>query len=1030
MTPTRWQRIEKIIDSALQRPVEQRTQFVKQQSAGDIALEIEVLGLLDQHEKTSGLLDEPPTVPPDPLQPGEWVGPYRVEKELGRGGMGRVLLAVRADDQFRKQVAIKILHANLTDGELLQRFRNERQILASLDHPNIARVLDGGSTREGMPYFVMDYVHGQPIDDYCRDKSLSTRQILQLFRDVCAAVQYAHSRLVVHRDLKPSNILVTAGGSVKLLDFGIAKLLQPESVQVQTLAETKDYRLMTPKYASPEQIRGDRISTATDIYSLGVILYELLTGKPPYDIKEAAIAAIEKAILSEEPSRPSTAITKPGLDTTRTLTIDARKRQRELTGDLDTIVLMALRKEPQRRYQSVEQFSEDIRKHLEGRPVIAQVDSFGYRASKFFQRNRYKVVAGAAIAASLLAGIVTTTFQKLEADRQRARAEDRMFAIFELTSAFMTKFHDELRELPGADKVRFMVLEETRRTLERLAKDSAEDKRVQRRLAPAYSVLATMEASPFGAVRGDARKAATFTRQSIVLMESALEGQELKPPDWEELANLYSNHADLLQAFDPKQAAVYYGKALSMRDEWRKVEPDATLNLKGYALIAGRRADLTMRTGGSIEEAINDYRRAVELAEQLVAKGPDAVNPKVARLHKDNNVYRMMRYSLVPWHGKLARAYQQAGRSDEALAHFRKSAELNRAQIAEEPLNAYLAPNLAFTMLNIGNIQYARGDLVDAAAQFREAAGLLEGRKDARNALLAGNLGSCHQQLAEVLLDMGRVEESRAEAQKAFSIFQELAKTGNPDHQAALAAEHMMMGKILSRTNQKSAAIASLGTAQTLIEAAQNKARSSARDVLVTEVHLEIARAYAATGNTARATAACERALAAAEPLARTAKGNAHIQYRLAKALAELASFRQKDNVLMLERAAALTDSLRRTDPKNRFYAELMAKTKARLAEAHAASGDLAKAVPLAAEATELRKTFRPQESCVRSLESAGRAYYTYGSLLEKAGRKSDANAAYGNGMRLLENARVSKLLYDDAMQVYEQLATGKRRTS
>lgn len=1035
MTPTRWQRIEKIIDSALERPDAERTQFVKQQAEGDIALEIEVLALLDQHENADGVLDQPAVLPPDPLQPGEWVGYYRVERELGRGGMGRVLLATRADDQFRKLVAIKILHAGLTDPELLQRFRNERQILASLDHPNIARVIDGGSTKDGMPYFVMDYVEGQPIDAHCREQTLSTRQILEIFRKVCLAVQYAHSRLVVHRDLKPSNILVTDDGDVKLLDFGIAKLLQPEAVQVRTLAETKDFRLMTPKYASPEQIRGETIGTATDIYSLGVILYELLTGRPPYDIKEAAMAAIEKAILSEEPQRPSTVITRPSGDTTRTITIDARKRQRELTGDLDTIVLMALRKEPLRRYQSVEQFSEDIRKHLEGLPVIAQPDRFGYRAGKFFQRNRYKVLAGAAVAASLVAGIFTTTLQKLEADRQRARAEERMFDIFELTNSFLHKFHDELREIPGADKARFMVLEETRRTLEKLEKTSNEDKRVQRRLAPAYNALATMEANPFGAVRGDPKKASAFTARAVVLLEHAYAGQELKPDDREELANMYQNHADLLQGFDPKQATVFYGKAIKVRDEWNKLDPDAALNLKGYAMIAGRRADLIMRTGGAVDDAIADYAKAVEIADRLIAKGETAVNAQGVRLTKDTNVYRMMRLSLIPWHGKLARAYQQAGQTEKALQHFAKSAEQNRKMIQEEPLNGSLAPNLAFTILNIGMIQQNKGLLTEAAKEFRESAALLEGKQDARNSLLSANLAGAYQQLAEVLLDMGKPGEALVEARKAFALQEGLTKSGNPEHEVAFATAHVQIGKILARTQDKSGAAASLGRAQTMLEGLQGKVRTSSREVQLTEALVELGRVQAATGNRAAARKSLETAVATLEPLAGAAKGNVTMQYRLARALGELASFRQiegasKEAAALAARAVGIVDSLIERDGKNKNYLELAAKVRAGLAEAQAGMGDVPAALATARKAAEWRGSLGSPEVSVRYLKTMGEVYRIYGSLLEKAGRGAEADRAYGNGMAVMEGARSSGLLYHDAMQVYQQLSQAKRRTA
>ena len=301
--------------------------------------------------------------------PGDRFGPYRILHALGRGGMGAVYLAERDDDQFRMTVAIKLMRSNLVTHETLERFKTERQILASLDHPNIARLLDGGAAPNGTPFVVIEYIDGEPITDYCRRHELSIRDRIRLFRKVCSAVQYSHQNLIVHRDLKPGNILVTKDGEPKLLDFGIAKLLDPAaSSQTQTNA-----RLMTPDYASPEQVRGEPVTTATDIYALGVLLYELLTGTASLQSRQTTDTyAIEQAICTEEPTRPSTT-------------------RRELRGDLENILLMALRKEPARRYASAEQFSEDLRRYLEGYPIVARQDTWSYRTSKFVRRNKAAV---------------------------------------------------------------------------------------------------------------------------------------------------------------------------------------------------------------------------------------------------------------------------------------------------------------------------------------------------------------------------------------------------------------------------------------------------------------------------------------------------------------------------------------------------------------------------------------------------------------------------------------------------------------
>jgi serine/threonine protein kinase/tetratricopeptide (TPR) repeat protein len=366
------------------------------------------------------------------------IGAYRVLRELGHGGMGTVYLAARADDQYQKRVAVKVVRG-LNSAEVLRHFRRERQILAGLDHPNIARLFDGGTTDDDLPYFVMEYVEGEPVDRFCDQRKLSIQERLKLFQGVCAAVQYAHRNLVVHRDIKPTNILVTAEGVPKLMDFGIAKLLNPGVAgEVPTVTDVA----MTPEYASPEQARGGPITTAADVYSLGVVLYELLTGHRPYKLTTHNTLEVLKAVCEEEPERPSTAVARTeipalpegaGQETTaesvsRTREGTPERLKRRLRGDLDNIVLMALRKEPLRRYGSVEALSEDIRRYLEGRPVTARKTTASYRASKFVRRNRTAVTVAAVlttvIIVSVVGGFLAVRRQArvAEAERDRARA--------------------------------------------------------------------------------------------------------------------------------------------------------------------------------------------------------------------------------------------------------------------------------------------------------------------------------------------------------------------------------------------------------------------------------------------------------------------------------------------------------------------------------------------------------------------------------------------------------------------------------
>jgi WD40 repeat protein/tRNA A-37 threonylcarbamoyl transferase component Bud32 len=353
--------------------------------------------------------------------------------------MGEVYLAKRADDEYQKRVAIKLIKRGMDTRAILHRFRQERQILAALDHPNIAKLLDGGTTEDGLSYFVMEYVQAVPIDVYCDAHRLSTVARLELFRTVCSAVHYAHQNLIVHRDLKPANVLITADGVPKLLDFGIAKILNPDPGSPAMEETATVVRLMTPDYASPEQACGQKITTASDVYSLGVLLYELLTGHLPYGMATHGPHQIDRVMCEQEPEKPSAAISRieeawgaNGPQTALTPELVSRTREglpqklrRRLTGDLDNIILMALRKEPSRRYASVEQFAEDIGRFLADRPVIARKDTVTYRGVKFVRRNKLGVIAAGLIAVSLLAGIVTATWQARRANQQWIRAEQQ-----------------------------------------------------------------------------------------------------------------------------------------------------------------------------------------------------------------------------------------------------------------------------------------------------------------------------------------------------------------------------------------------------------------------------------------------------------------------------------------------------------------------------------------------------------------------------------------------------------------------------
>jgi serine/threonine-protein kinase len=427
MDTDRWHKIEVVFHAALERPAAEREAFVQASCDGDGALAAEVMALLAADQSPHSLLERRAVDAVGELRPalpeGTRVGSYRVLERVAVGGMGAVYLAERADGQFEQRVALKVIRRGMDSESSLARFHAERRILARLQHPNIARLIDGGLTGDGLPYFTMEYVDGRPITDYSDENRLSIEQRLELFQHVCASVQYAHGSLIVHRDLKPSNILVTRDGEVKLLDFGIAHVMGEDEAGLTRTGQ----RVMTPAYASPEQVRGEPVTTASDVYSLGVVLYELLCGRHPHRDTASTPAELERAISTAPVEKPSKLVTdgEPAAeDVANARRSQPRKLRKRLEGDLDTICLTALRKEPERRYASVSRFLDDIRNHMAGQPVSARPDTMLYRTGKFVRRNRVAVATAAGLGVLLIALTAFYT-TRLAHERDRARLEAR-----------------------------------------------------------------------------------------------------------------------------------------------------------------------------------------------------------------------------------------------------------------------------------------------------------------------------------------------------------------------------------------------------------------------------------------------------------------------------------------------------------------------------------------------------------------------------------------------------------------------------
>jgi serine/threonine protein kinase len=507
----RLQRLRALFEHALEIDPDRRSDWLGHACAGDLALCKEVEDLLAADSLAHRGLVPPifaitaPAAPALPRLEGRLIGGYEIVREIAHGGMGAVYLARRADRAFSKDVAFKVVRPERSDPELLRRFRREREIVARLEHPNIARLIDGGTTGEGLPYFVMEYIEGRPIDIHCDENRLSITERLNLFRTVCSAVHYAHQNLVIHRDLKPSNIMVTADGTVKLLDFGIAKLLRTELDE--TIEQTAfGVKLLTPAYASPEQIRGEPVSTSSDVYSLGVVLYELLTGRRPYDMRRGNPHAIMQAICEQPAERPSAVVLRDTnqLDAFgRTVYVKAEhvgavregkpvKLARRLSGDLDNILLMALRKEPQRRYSSVEQFSEDLRRHINGVPVTARIDTLLYRTGKFIRRHRALVGAAVLVFLMLVAATAVTSWQAQIARLERAHAENQTReANFQKQRAEQqtreAEFHKQRAEREATFAKQQLALAERRRREAELEREKA-----KRNARDAHAISARM----------------------------------------------------------------------------------------------------------------------------------------------------------------------------------------------------------------------------------------------------------------------------------------------------------------------------------------------------------------------------------------------------------------------------------------------------------------------------------------------------------------------------------------------------------
>ncbi len=770
-----WEQVNQIIADALEQksPIA-RAALVVERSGNDREILREVKSLLEQTTDSLESFAESATESlrreMSILAPGRRIGAYAIVRELGRGGMGAVYLAQRADGAFDKQVAIKVLKRGTDTDEVLRRFQSEREILARLNHPNIARLLDAGTTDDGLPYFVMDYVDGKPITKYANEHRLSVTQRLNLFRAVCAAVSYAHQNLIIHRDLKPSNVLVTNEGEVKLLDFGIAKLVQEAEAEQQQVTVTL-LRVMTPEYASPEQIKGEPVTTVSDVYSLGVFLYELLTGERPYKLKRRTPAEITKVICEQEPERPSTAVAKG--DANSKLEI---RNSKILKGDLDNIVLKALRKEPQRRYLSVDQLSDDIRRHLEGLPVRARKDTFSYRASKFIQRHKLGVAAAGLVALALVGGSITTAWQAHQARLEKALADQRFNDVRELAHSLLFDYHDEIAALPGSMKVRERLVKDSLQYLDRLAKQPGNDIALLHEIGWAYQRVGEIQGAGMTSKSGGTVSFANFgnTQASLTSLQKALAIRqrltELEPAktDFQEeyTTNLVRLGELSITLGKPRDAVDYFRKGLTICERLVNSDPSSrSLRTKLYSIyfVIGRVLGVpAVPNLGDTRGALENLQKAVSGNEALAAEDPATAK------------YRQV---LAADYSNLAQVQAGDGLHEEAVQNYRKALSLDEDLVKQNPTNSFYRREFAVANGNLGNALLALNNTEGALESCRQAVVLSAAlvAADPADAYVRRDSAVAYRDLAVALAANSDRTGARTNFEKALPIFRELA---------------------------------------------------------------------------------------------------------------------------------------------------------------------------------------------------------------------------------------------------------------
>lgn len=802
MTNDHWQKIKQIFNDALELSESDREKFIQKECSGDPTLQKEILSLLEAYN-TSEFLDTSPdeilasalSDSPTTDKTGQQVGPFKILDVLDHGGMGSVYLAKRADGQFEQKVALKLLRIGFSSQNQTRRFLAERQILASLNHENIAQLYDGGITSDGQPWFAMEYAEGEPIDKYCDVNNLTIDQRLNLFINICEAVQNAHRQLIVHRDLKPSNILVTQEGKVKLLDFGIAKILNQDELSPDKLPQTRTGLLpLTPAYASPEQVRGETITTASDVYQLGIVLYELLCGCRPYEVTGSTPSEIEEIICEKQPTRPSTAVTNllqakgkgshKIISNRRTTDHHLKKR---LRGDLDTIIMKALRKEPERRYESVDQLVTDLRNYLNGLPVMAHADSLTYRTTKFIRRHTTGVAATAAIVTLLIGYAITITWHSQRTQAALEQAQQETAKAEQVTNFLMSLFeaNDPMETLGDTVTARELLIKGTR----------------QAKMLNGQPVVQAQMLSVIGTVYhnlGQYQQAKTLHEQALSVREDEFGSDHPEvAKSLHNLARVYKENGDY------NRAGQFYRQALEIRKKYLS-QDDPLIGESLYHM-----GMFHQRVTGDLDSAESAYRRSLAIrknaygtlhervAESLRGLGGVFIaegNYKKAESHYQQAI-AIQNSLLGPKHpetlttlNNLAILKAWNGEYDSATKLLKKSLDQRDDVLGpRHPSIAIQLNNLAFIAGHQKDYEQAEQLLKKALSVMETSVGL-----DHPHALVFKT------NLARIMHLTNRYEKSEQLHRETLQTKQDLLGTDHPD----VAASLIQLGALLKDKNE------------------------------------------------------------------------------------------------------------------------------------------------------------------------------------------------------------------------------------